>query len=271
MKTKSYGVKKQHQVESDLDRHLEELSIVGFTILENVLKKERLVAVREKLDRIYEKQESDYGAEELRAISELNLVRCPLVYDDFFLQLITEERILEVVKANLGSFFVLHLQNGIISLPDQEHHQSLWHRDLPYQDFEISKPLAVNALYCVEDFSPETGGTVVLPFSHRLEKMPSESFISNHQKTVRAEAGSVIMFDSMLYHRAGYNSSQETRRAINHVYAAGILKQQINIPKMLGDRFGDDPFLRMLLGYESQTPDSVDEYRVQRHKKMKSR
>jgi hypothetical protein len=43
-----------------------------------------------------------------------------------------------------------------------------------------------------------------------------------------------------------------------------FLRQQINLPHMLGDRFANDPKLKRLLGYECQTSDSVLEYRQSR-------
>lgn len=271
MKETSYGVRKQARVTGDLDRHVEELTILGFTILENVVNESDLQELRDRLDRVYSVQENSLGKENLAAINEVNLARCPLAYDDYFLTLATNKRILEIVDQLLGGFFVLHLQNGIINLPNEKHHQSSWHRDLPYQDFEISKPLALSALYCVDDFSTETGATIILPFSHRLDLLPSEDFIEKHQMSVGAPRGSVIVFDSMLYHRAGYNSSVNPRRAVNHVFTAGILKQQVDIPAMLDGKYRDDSFLAMLLGYDSRMAKSVDEYRSERLRKVSSR
>jgi hypothetical protein len=48
---------------------------------------------------------------------------------------------------------VLHLQNGIINMPNEEHHQSSWHRDLPYQNWTSSEPLACNVFYCLDNFN----------------------------------------------------------------------------------------------------------------------
>jgi ectoine hydroxylase-related dioxygenase (phytanoyl-CoA dioxygenase family) len=78
---------------------------------------------------------------------------------------------------------------------------------------------------------------------------------------VNAKAGSVLVFDSMLYHRAGSNRSAFKRRALNHLYTLPFLKQQISIPDALQGRFKDDGFLSKFLGYESEPGKGVNQWR----------
>ncbi|PJJ10954.1 ectoine hydroxylase-related dioxygenase (phytanoyl-CoA dioxygenase family) [Flavobacterium sp. 1] len=258
---KSYGVNNQTELNNLVDSHLEELQINGFSLLENVLDFQELSECRIRLDAVYEKQKEEFGEEKLKMINEQNLVRCPLVYDEYFLNLAINKKILEVVEKVIGNYFILHLQNGIINTENEEHHQSSWHRDLPYQNFVISKPLAIGALYCIDDFTNESGGTFVLPHSHRVESIPSSQYVEKYSKQIIAKAGSVILFDSMLFHRAGFNSSSFTRRAINNVYVVPILKQQINLYTALNGKYSEDEFLSKFLGYQSNTPSSDKEWR----------
>ena len=58
----------------------------------------------------------------------------------------------------------------------------------------------------------------------------------------------------MLFHKAGYNSSNIIRRAVNHQYQIPLLKQFYDFPKALNGKFSDDKFLAQLLGYTSQVP-----------------
>ncbi len=176
--------------------------------------------------------------------------------------------IISIIEKILGDYFILHLQNGIINTPKEEHHQSKWHRDLPYQNFIISKPLAISALYCIDDFTSETGCTHVIPFTHKLEFMPSLEYITANNVMVLAKAGSVILFDAMLFHKAGHNSSETIRRGINNVYISPILKQQIDIPKMLNGKYSDNEFLRKFLGYDSTVAEDDIIWRENRLKKL---
>ncbi len=268
MQDKSYGVLKQQLLKTPLDRHLEEIAILGYTVVPAVFDEAELAQIRSRLDKVGQLQEAEFGREKLEKISELDNVRCPLVYDDYFLGVTLKPRILEIVAAILGKYFVLHLQNGVINAPKKEHHQSSWHRDLPYQDYVSSVPLAISALVCVDDFSEETGGTHFVPYSHKLAQMPSKEFVEKQQITAEAPAGSLIVFDSMMYHRAGFNSSDRIRRGINQMYTIPLLKQQIDLPTLLGSKHAADPFLKNFLGYDSRTPGSVGEFRKRRLEKF---
>ncbi len=267
MVNKSYGVVKRTILHNEVERYLEELSILGYAIVEKVLSTGELKQARTKLDEVYESQESELGeGYNLKDIGEQYVVRLPLAYDEFFVKLAMNSKIMRIIKRVLGNYFVLHLQNGIINMPKTEHRQSAWHRDLPYHDLVTSRPVAISVLYCIDAFSIETGGTCLVPYSHKLDRMASDDFIDRYAVQISAKPGSVLVMDSMVYHKAGYNSSNQIRRSINHVYAAGILKQQINIPSALKGRFSDNPFLRMLLGYQGEVPSSVFDWRRRRFK-----
>jgi ectoine hydroxylase-related dioxygenase (phytanoyl-CoA dioxygenase family) len=100
----------------------------------------------------------------------------------------------------------------------------------------------------------ETGASIVIPFSQNNEKIASERYIEKHSAAVIAKAGSVIMFDSMLLHKAGYNSSKIIRRSINNQFQIPLLKQFYDFPRALNGKFSEDIFLKQLLGYTSQVP-----------------
>jgi ectoine hydroxylase-related dioxygenase (phytanoyl-CoA dioxygenase family) len=252
MKDRSYGRFEQTRTDDEVGRYAEEISVRGFTTIPNVFSSEELAEWRKKIDLVYAEQEAAYGRDALIAIQELDVARAPLLYDMSFIKLATQPLILSVVKKFLGDFFILNLQNAIINRPNETHHQSSWHRDLPYQNWVISRPLAINALLAIDEFSEMTGGTRVVPFSHKMEILPSDAYIAGNNVVATATAGSAIVFDAMLFHRAGVNKSQTVRRAVNHLYTTPILKQQYDFPRALGDRPDLSPEIARLLGYTSQ-------------------
>lgn len=270
MRNDFYGVIPQAVLASDLDRCLEELAIVGYTVLDNVVQADELALLRTKLDRIYETQRAEAIASgfELADIQEEHQVRAPLCYDDHFLELAQHPRVIDVVRRVLGNYFLIQLQIGIVNVPSTENRQSVWHRDLLYQDYVISKPLAVSVMFCIDDFRVETGGTMVVPHTHRIERMPSKEFIESHAVPLDVKAGSVFLIDSMVLHKAGFNSSSGIRRGLNTIYASGLLKQQISFQAQLDGKHKDDPFLNMLLGYDAEPSKSVLEWRKRRHRKL---
>jgi ectoine hydroxylase-related dioxygenase (phytanoyl-CoA dioxygenase family) len=265
---KEYGVSNRNELQSEIDRILEEIRINGYCVIPDVVEESYLEEARKRLDAVYLEQEKAFGKEKLIAIQELDVARCPLAYDEFFLQMAGNSLVLQVAKAMIGGMQILHLQNGIINRPGEEHHQSSWHRDLPYQDWVISKPLAMNALWCLDPFNSETGATWILPYSHQQALLPSLDYTNKFKIQISAEAGSVVLFDSMMFHCAGYNKSEIVRRAINHVYVTPILRQQIDIPASLQGKHKDSAYAE-LLGYTTLLPQSVDQFRENRYNRLK--
>jgi ectoine hydroxylase-related dioxygenase (phytanoyl-CoA dioxygenase family) len=259
---KSYGILNLKNVESSQDLHLEEFYNLGYTVIENIIPESEILELTLELDKIYQIQIEEIGIENLKKINEENLVRAPLAYSDLFIKLASRRDLTHYIDKILGKFYILHLQNGVINMPSKEHHQSSWHRDLPYQNWTSSEPLACNIFYCLDDFNHETGGTFFLPFSHRFEYAPSIEYMENHSIQINAKAGSAVLFNSMVFHKAGYNNSEKKiRRGINNQYTKPIISQQINLPAFLQGKYSEDDYLSMLLGYDSVITESVKEYR----------
>lgn len=263
-----YGVKEMNTSTTSIERHAEELTIQGYTVVADVLAEEELQIMRNKIDEIYQIQIKEIGSEGLmEKIGDSNNVRCLLAYDEIFLRRVSaNEKVLEIIKQMLGDYFILMLQNGVVNRPELKAKSNVWayHRDLNYQHFTSSRPMSISALFCIDDFSEVTGGTYVLPFTHKFEKCPSTEYIVKHETVMTARAGSVIIFDSMMYHRSGKNTSQNVRRAINNMYVLPFIKQQISLPAMLNGKYKDDPFLKQFLGYESESDTDVTSFRNKR-------
>ncbi len=155
--------------------------------------------------------------------------------------------------------YILNQQNGVINPPQETYNQGAWHRDLPYQHFITSKPLAINALFCVDDFTFENGATFVLPASHKSENFPSSDYIQRNAIQVEAKAGSFIVLDCMLFHSGGFNKTCFERRAVNHVYNIPFFKQQINIPMNMEDTHLSAEE-RDILGFSYVEPGSISDY-----------
>ena len=264
MQKKSYGIGEVTNLADVADQHAEEVALQGYSIIPNLIDAAELQNWRTKIDAVYETQETAFGKDALIGINELDMCRAPLLYDFDFLDLATKPKVMDVIGKILGNWFILNLQNAIINRPNKVHHQTSWHRDLPYQNWVISKPLAINAMFAIDDFSEETGGTLVLPFSHRSENYPSQEFVNNNEHTVTMPAGSVVIFDAMLFHRAGTNKSNNIRRGVNHLYTVPILKQQYDFPKALGDQLELNSFQKQFLGYTSQVPADDRQWRENR-------
>jgi len=268
LKPATYAIREFHQNKDILDFHAEEFMLTGCTVIENLWNEAELAEFRTALDAIYTRQTAEIGGEnQLAVIKDKNIARCLVSYDEVFLKMATNELVLKLLTRLLGDYFILSLQNGIINLPNQPNYQTFWHRDLQYQHFTSSRPLAINVMTCVDNFNEETGGTYILPHTHHTEKFPSDEFVLKHQRVCNAQAGSVLVFDSMLYHRAGYNASQQIRRGVNTMYSLPFIKQQINLATATEYKYAADKFLSQFLGYDSDADANVQTWREKRIKR----
>ena len=260
-----YGIVEQAAADTVARQLADRIRLVGYAVLPGEFASADIADFSRRLDQVMARQVEEFGGpERMAAIGDTLTARCPLVYDDAFLALARHAPLLALARELLGSYIVLMQQNGVINPPKQGHTQLSYHRDLPYQHFVSSRPLAVSALFCIDPFRVETGATTVIPASHRMEAFPSPEVAAQLDTPVTAEPGSFIVFDSMLFHRAGANVSDRPRRAVNQVFSVPIIAQQVSLPDALDGRHAGDPELARLLGYEVAPPRSVLAWRERR-------
>ncbi len=267
----SYGVTQANTLSAPLDVHVEEILNRGCTILPDVFSAKEIADAQISIDKLNALQTQTFGAKKLAQINDLDIVRCPLAYDECFLAMATHKTIHSIISKLLGVNYVLVMQNAIINKSMNEQYQSRWHRDLNYQHWTSTRPLVLNFLIALDTFTFAGGATMVLPGSHHYEKFPSDAFVKKHEICLEAPAGSVLMMDGMTYHRAGINTLPHfTRRGLNHVVGLPFMGQQIDIPSMLakqGRDLSNDPFLYNFLGYRWNPARDVEDWRQKHLKK----
>ncbi len=124
---------------------------------------------------------------------DVNIVRTPLVYDDFFVEMAAHPSITAVVRALIGPKISLSSQVGVISRPDVRNYQEAWHRELQYQHFTSSRPLALQTFVAIDRFTIENGATVFLEGSHLFEEFPSDAFVRKYEWQTEVPAGSTLL------------------------------------------------------------------------------
>lgn len=261
----SYGVTQQTKSNDEISVYVEEIRIKGYTIVPNILSNDEVELAKEKVHEVYQTQLKEINQDVFTAIGDNDIARAMLVYDEFFLQKIAiNPTLILILKSLFEGQFILKEQNAIINRSKSPNYQLKWHRDLLYQHYTSSQPLAISALFCLQEFNEINGGTYILPGSHLAEEFPSDKYIKENEQCVNAPKGSAIVFDSMLYHRAGRNLSDYDRIGVNNMFVKPFMKQAISFPKMLNGKYADDTFLNTFLGYSSETGESVSDWRNER-------
>lgn len=265
MNIDSYGVLQQTSAASRAEELVEDLRRDGYAVLEGTHSESHVAEIAAAFDAAQAKYHKKVGGvERLAQIDEHNGVRLPLAFDQRLLGVAQEPTILEACRSLLGGYFILNQQNGVINPPrSAKYNQGKWHRDLPYQHLVVSRPIIVNALYCVDEFTESNGATLVLPSTHLQPDFPSERYVRSHAVQAVAPAGSYILMDGMTYHSGGSNSTEKPRRAINHVYSIPQIAQQIDIGAETSS-WALDEQTRQFLGAYVQTSESVSDFLNQR-------
>ena len=264
----AHGVQERMKADDVYDEVVAELRVNGYAILESGFSPDFTEGLKASLARAYAKQVGEIGGDDvLRRMQDADVARCILAYEPDFMVVATAPSLIELAKRVLGSEFVLMQQNGIVNRPDRENYLAKWHRDLSYQHWTSSKPLAINALFCIDDFTFENGATFVLPGTHHVAGFPPDRFVQRYEKQIAAPSGSYLILDGMLFHRGGINRSANVRRAVNHLIGLPFMAQQIDIPSALastGARVPDGDAIRKYLGYRWSPASDVTDWRSRR-------
>jgi len=270
METKKHAILEAFPANDIIDEHLTELAINGYTVIDSGLNKDELSLIKEKMDLVYQDQvEEAGGLNNIRKLKDENIARALLSYDEIFLKSIMMNSVQSLFKRIFDRGFILISQNGIMNPPEKDFYITHWHRDLNYQHWTSSKPLAITAMLCVTDFDEKTGATCVIPGSHLVSAFPTDKFVNKHQLQVKASAGSFIVFDGMMFHRSGVNISAEKRYGIANLVGVPFLAQQIALPSLLKTKGFEQPLddhTANFLGYRWCTAESPLDWRMKRIK-----
>ena len=259
-----HGVRERTPYTSPADFVRENLRLRGFAVIRSSFAPRFIEEISTAIDSTYDAQCKLHGGEDnLVKISYAHIVRAPCSLDDRFIAVAMDPVLQEICELVLGPYWILQNQNAVINIPGTDHYQFTWHRDLNYQHWTSSRSLGLSALLCVDPFNEVTGGTYVLPGSQHSEAFPSDRYVLENQVVVCAAPGDWIVFDSMLFHRTGQNSSKITRRGINHIIVPPIIRQQYSFPNMLAGRLKSDAE-RRFFGVGQEPSPSANEWRQSR-------
>lgn len=248
-----------------LAKSLETMRAVGFVAVSGVLDAPTLTRIREAMYRAQQAITAEVGQERLQRAGELGVIRLLCKYDQVFLELLSVPEILAVVDATVSPTAILHLQNGFI-LPSfkpgeaPKVFQNRYHMDFPRS--LNGYVMSINVMLAIDEFRPDNGATIVLPGSHQKTVPPQLDKLEQTALPATCPAGSMLVFDSTLYHAAGPNTSGADRLAINNQFTRSYVKQQIDYVRALGDDtvLAQPDRTQQLLGWYTRVVSNLDEY-----------
>lgn len=242
----------------DLDEAGRLLADHGLCVVPEVLDRATCRRVRDALygaaedDRQHHRQQHGFSLDnDERNCRVWNLLN----RDPLFAMLAEHPLALHFVRAVLGWPALLSNISGNITGPGAA--AGVLHADQVFVPRPWPKRAqGLNVAWCIDDFTRDNGATEVVPGSHRRMCNPGADASVAELVPVEAPAGSVVVFESRLWHRSGANTSGDRQRAaVFPFYTTPTYRTQENWFLSLRPEVVDaaSDTLLTLLAYKSET------------------
>lgn len=243
---------------------IEDIQNIGYSIIENAISSELINQTAEHLYAVQKKIVSAIGKEKLDRAREIGVLRLMMKYDKFFIVFLNLPIIQKIIDQTVSETAIMHLQNGFINPPVANNIDNIsqyqFHRDFPR--IMNGYMASINIMIAVSAFTKDNGATLVVPGSQQKDTIPSDTYLRSKSIAVECPAGSLVIFDSTLFHAAGKNTTNQDRLGINHQFTRSFIKQQFDYVRALGSESieAQPPRTQQLLGYYTRVVTSLDEY-----------
>lgn len=235
---------------------------VGFVIFEKFVPDDLIERMRDNLNNAYE---SCHSIQEFNNIPNTigtchHIIRFGKSFTDY---LIHFEKLDSYVQSYFGGKYILNSFGGNILERGKSYANSI-HRD--QRSFSSFIPLMMNTIVTLDDFSPLNGATWLMVEGHKYPNKPTEEEFRAKAIQAIAPAGSVIMFNSNMWHCAGENLTDKPRRSITPELTKPFIKQGFDYTQYACD---DSPeYLKQILGYNSRTPATLCDWYQPKEKRF---
>jgi len=230
-----------------------QIRMSGYAVVPEVIPAAAISEIREDVVRVQSEHDAESRArqEATRARGHrigakgVGVLKQVINYTQSFAPYLAERRIMETAEAFFGPYVRISCTDAVINHPGNE--RGYWHADWPYNQTNASNVRApypdclfhLSSIWMLTDFSAANGGTFLIPGSHNTSNNPSKGELDDFDKDapypseLHAEgvAGSVLLYDSRLWHAVAPNESDASRVALIIRYAPWWLNLN---PTMIG-------------------------------------
>ena len=211
----------------------------GWCVVEGIIPTNEVGGVRDSVIETMRKAEEE-SAPPRRSISEA--LGTLINLDQSFASYLADPRILGVAEALWGKHVKITVTTPVVNLPGNR--PQGWHSDWPFNQKHAAHipapypdtPLLMTVIFMLVDFTPENGGTKIVPGSHRISDNWTSDFGENNlsphpsEMQVTGTAGSVLMFDSRMWHAVRTNDTDQPRAGVTVRYGPWWLNVNPLVP-----------------------------------------
>ena len=229
----------------------------GFLTIENALSADELARIRTAADRVEQTWRADPALPGIRGKS-LEEVIAPMNYDDTLLNMLWHPKVFPIVREIVGDDVSMVDNSYYITPPHTPKTHADWHHDVGMGGvFHPFSVMMVKVFYLLSDVNANSGGTAMVPGSHRLPldfRFPTvadpKQMPNAYQMT--GKAGTAYLFNGRVYHCAVNNESDFARKVLIFNYGHLWMKvwpQYEPSQRLIADAItSNDPVRKQLLG-----------------------
>ncbi len=160
------------------------------------------------------------------------------------------------MEAYFGGKYIINNFGGNI-LEGGMSYASHIHRDI--RSFSGELPLLMNTMVMLDDFTNENGATWLMMNGHKRPHKPSDKEFEELGFQVTGKAGSIVCFNSNMWHKAGDNKTEKSRMALTPAFSRPFYKPQFDYARAFED-VALSPYLSQLVGINSRIPTTLEEW-----------
>ena len=232
-----------------IERYLGEIAEQGFTIAPNVFSPSEVERMRLALEEVFALEEGALSGHGEHVRFSVNLTNKHAV----FREAVQNPFLMELMAALLGDDFILgslHVRATYPGAPLQGMHRD-W-----MLDRRIPFPTHVNSMWMLDDFTEQNGATRVVPGSHLRDEELQSGQVDEQEIQATGTAGSVLIWDSRLFHAGGANRSNSQRRGLTGFFCRSWAKTQEDHTRSIDPALlsNASPLLIRLWGFQAQVP-----------------
>ena len=197
----------------------------GWAVVEGIIQENEVEEIRDSIVATVEEARASSISEDLRIVQGSLINR-----NQSLAPYLADPRIVKVAEALWGRHVKITITTPVVLFPGGN--PTGFHSDWPFNQKHAAAieapypdtPLLLTVIFMLSAFTLENGATRLVPGSHRIPHNWSAHYGENnrphHQSEVRVTgaAGSVLMFDSRLWHAPAINHTDRPRAGVTVRY-----------------------------------------------------
>ena len=213
----------------------------GYCVVEGVIPADKVEAIRSEVMAAQRAHNEEAEAELAKTRSRGHRIGTPGVAvlkqvinaTQCFAPYLADERILGTVEYFFGDYVRISCTDTVINQPGGD--RGYWHADWPYNgtnSTHVKAPygnmiMHLSSIWMLTPFTKENGATFILPKSHRLTNNPATGEMEGidldapnpDERQALGPEGSVLLYDSRMWHAVAPNICDKSRVALIVRYA----------------------------------------------------